>query len=395
MAGIETRHARSCRSRAGSRCNCTPTYQAHVFDARTGRRLRKTFPTHAAAKAWRQDSAVALREGRMRAPTGETLDQAAGVWVEGARAGAVHNRSGDPYKPSAIRAYEQNLRLRVLPALGRKRLHEIRRADLQALVDELVSEGTSPAVVMTTLLPLRAIFRRAVARGDLGVNPTSGLEMPAVRSRRDRIVSPADAERLLAALDPEDRPLWATALYAGLRRGELVALRWEDVSLAEGTIRVERGWDAIEGEIAPKSREGRRKVPVHAGLRDHLLDQRMSRADDAVRVFGSLSQVRRQAERAQERWRGAGLEPLTLHEGRHTYASFMIAAGVNAKALSTFMGHANIAITLDLYGHLMPGSQAEAASLLEGYLARAGGQATVLAEGATVAQSVAHPSLAQ
>ena len=61
---------------------------------------------------------------------------------------------------------------------------------------------------------------------------------------------------------------------------------------------------------------------------------------------------------------------MTLHEGRHAYASLMIAAGVNAKALSTFMGHANIAITYDLYGHLMPGSEDEAATLLDGYLAR-------------------------
>ena len=62
---------------------------------------------------------------------------------------------------------------------------------------------------------------------------------------------------------------------------------------------------------------------------------------------------------------------ITLHECRHTFASLMIAAGVNAKALSTYMGHANIAITLDRYGHLMPGSEDEAAALLDGYLARA------------------------
>jgi integrase len=65
-----------------------------------------------------------------------------------------------------------------------------------------------------------------------------------------------------------------------------------------------------------------------------------------------------------------GLEPITLHAARHTYASLMIAAGVNAKALCTFMGHANIGTTLDLYGHLFPGSQAEAASLLDAYLSR-------------------------
>jgi len=70
-------------------------------------------------------------------------------------------------------------------------------------------------------------------------------------------------------------------------------------------------------------------------------------------------------------WAQAGLAPITLHECRHTFASLMIAAGVNAKALSTYMGHANIAITLDKYGHLMPGNEAEAAGMLDAYLARA------------------------
>jgi integrase len=65
----------------------------------------------------------------------------------------------------------------------------------------------------------------------------------------------------------------------------------------------------------------------------------------------------------------AGLERITLHECRHTFASLMIAAGVNAKTLSTYMGHANISITLDRYGHLMPGNEAEAAGMLNAYLA--------------------------
>ena len=72
--------------------------------------------------------------------------------------------------------------------------------------------------------------------------------------------------------------------------------------------------------------------------------------------------------RADKAWKAAGLERITLHECRHTFASLMIAAGVNAKALQTFMGHANIGITLDRYGHLMPGSEAEAADLLDAYL---------------------------
>ena len=73
--------------------------------------------------------------------------------------------------------------------------------------------------------------------------------------------------------------------------------------------------------------------------------------------------------RADEDWEAAGLERITLHACRHTFASYMIAAGVNAKALSTYMGHATIATTLDLYGHLMPGSESEAAEMLDAYLA--------------------------
>ena len=77
------------------------------------------------------------------------------------------------------------------------------------------------------------------------------------------------------------------------------------------------------------------------------------------------------SKRAASAWRIAGLDQITLHECRHTFASLMIAAGVNAKALSTYMGHANISITLDRYGHLMPGNEEEAAGLLDAYLERA------------------------
>jgi integrase len=73
-------------------------------------------------------------------------------------------------------------------------------------------------------------------------------------------------------------------------------------------------------------------------------------------------------DRAYRAWRDADLQRITLHECRHTYASFMIAAGVNAKALSVYMGHSTVTITFDRYGHLMPGNEAQAAELLDAYL---------------------------
>jgi len=377
LTGIEVRHAKACASRDGGRCNCRPTYQASVWSARDGKRLRKTFPTLAAARAWRAEAQTAIRRGKLRAPEATTLREAAGELVDGMRSGKVRTRSGDVYKPSAVRSYEAALRDRVLPSLGAKRLADIQRRDVQRLADELLSEGLDPSTVRNALMPLRVIFRRALEDGDLAVNPTSHLRLPAVRGRRERIASPEEAQRLLAALPERDRPVWATALYAGLRRGELMALRWEDVDLAKGVIRVERAYDEKgRVEVEPKSLAGRRTVPIVGALRDELIAHKARQGRDEGRAFGSSAETPFQPSnlwrRAQTAWKRAGLEPIGLHEARHTFASVLIAAGVNAKAITTYMGHSSIQTTYDLYGKLMPGSEAEAeaAALVDAYLGR-------------------------
>jgi len=373
-AGIEIRHRKACRSRTGGACTCRPTYQASVWSAVEHKRIRKTFPTFAEARAWRSEAQTAIRRGTLRAPSQLTLRDGAEAWLEGVRAGSIRNRSGDRYKPSVIRGYETSLRLRILPELGNRKFSEIRRRDVQDVADRLLGQGLDPSTIRNTLMPLRAIFRRALARGDVTVNPTRGLELPAVRGKRDRIVSPDEAEALLAALAEHDRALWATALYGGLRRGELQALCWNDVDLATGVIRVERAWDVQEGPIEPKSRAGRRKVPIPAILRDYLVEHRHGRAGVMGHVFGRADGKAFDGPtvdaRAKTAWRRAGLAPITLHEARHTFASLMIAAGVNAKALATYMGHASVTITLDRYGHLMPGNEDDAAALLDAYIAR-------------------------
>jgi integrase len=296
------------------------------------------------------------------------------VWLAGAREGTTRNRSGDAYKPSVLRGYEQSLRLHVLPDLGAHKLARITTNDLQALVDRLQAADKQPATIRNAILPLRAIYRRACARDGLAVNPTSGLELPAVRGRRDRIASPAEASKLLAALPERDRAIWATAMYAGLRLGELRALRHEHVDIRGGVIRVEASWDPREGLIEPKSRAGKRSVPIPRVLSAHLARHRLAHGASGL-VFGRTPETPFQpksiANRALRAWEAAGLQPITLHEARHTYASMMIAAGVNAKALSTYMGHAGVAMTYDRYGHLMPGNEAEAAGLLDAYLGAA------------------------
>jgi integrase len=378
VEGVEEHHSRACASRRDGRCNCTPRYRGIVWSARDRKLIRGPWLIElTAAKTWRDDARSAVRKGTMRAPTPVTLREAAEQWLAGARAGAIRTRSGDRYKPSTIASYEEALRLRVLPELGGARLSEVRRADLQELVDQLQADGLKPSTIRNTLMPVRAIYRRAERRDQVAVNPTTRLELPAVRGRRERIASPSEASQLLAALPAGDRALWATAMYAGLRRGELRALAWDDVDLAANVIRVERSWDTRPGAEVdePKSRAGRRTVPIPSLLRTELLEHGLRSGRREGLVFGRAatepfdpSTVLARARRA---WAAAKLEPIGLHECRHTFASLAIAARVNAKALCTYMGHAGVAITYDRYGHLMPGNEHEAAGLLDSYLARA------------------------
>lgn len=378
--GIIARHSHGCPARwdvgpEKGPCRCSPRYQAQVWSPKDGKRISRTFPNQAAAKAWRHDASVALTRGTLLVGGGAKLREAAKDWQEAAEAGLVRNRSGDPYKPSALRGYEQALRTRILPALGDRQLSEIRRSDLQRLVNRLMAEGLSASTIRNALMPLRAIYRHALALDDVAVNPTTGVQLPAVRGRRERIASPAEAADLIAALPKQDRALWATAMYAGLRSGELQALTDELVDLDKNVIRVQWSWDPKAGRVAPKSRAGRRTVPIARALRLHLVEHQLARRRRGGLFFGRKGDkpFSNQAisQRADRTWKAVRLEPIGLHDCRHTFASLMIAAGVNAKALAAFMGHASITMTLDRYGHLFPGSEDEAAGLLDAYLERA------------------------
>jgi integrase len=378
VPGITRRHSRRCESRRGGSCSCRPTYQAQAWSARDRKPVRRTFSTLSAARAWRQEAQVDLRRRRMNAPTARLVRDAAAEWLEGARAGVVRTRSGEPYKPSALRSYEEALKRTILPDLGHLRLSALSRPRIQVLVDRMVAGGLAPSTVANAILPLRAIYRRALESEEVVLNPTERLALPKQRRGRDRVAEPREVEALLAVLPPRHRVLWAAAVYSGLRRGELQALLWSAIELDAGILRVERSWDRVAGPVAPKSRSGERTVPIPSSLRAELLTHRLRQGSGGVGfVFSATGEQPfdpSNALRAARRvWQAAGLRPLGFHQCRHTYASFMIAAGVNAKALSAYMGHSSITVTLDRYGHLMPGNERQAAALLEAFLERGRG----------------------
>jgi integrase len=371
--GIDVRHQRGCATRSGGRCNCAPTYQAQVSDRRSGRRIRKTFDSLSGAKFWRQDAQVALRKGTLQPAGRTTVHEAADALVAGMRDGSVLNRSGRPYKPSSHRGYAQLLNAYVLPTLGDRKLSSVQRRDVQDLVDGLRRQELSPSTIANALDPLRVIFRRAIRRDEIAVDPTVGVDMPAVRGRRDRIESPAQAQSYLDVLPPAERAFWAVALFAGLRRGELRGLRWADVDFAEGLIRVARSWDPVAGAIEVKTTAGERAVPMAGSVRRELASHKLrSGRDGDALVFGRTptepfyaSTIRARARKA---WKAAGLEPLTPHEARHCAISYFIASGMDWKQISVYAGHGDVRQTWNRYGHLVPGGEQKAADQLSTYL---------------------------
>jgi len=375
-----------------------------VFDKRAGKAIKKTFPSMAAARTWRHDAIVALRTGASPAavrPT-PTLARALDELLAGMRKGSIKNRDGYRYKPVVERTYRYAVEQHIKPALGGFKLAELRRADVQAFVDQLDAQGLAPSTIHNRLDPIRVVYRRAMRDDLVTVDPTDGLELPKVdkvarrRRNKDRVAAVAMAERLLDALSDDDRPLWATAFYCGLRIGEVRGLLWRHVDFAAGTLTVERGWDDREGEIPAKSEAGHRTVPLAGRLRTELAAHKLRSgrgADDLV--FGRTGSVPFARStihaRARRAWDAVNarlvaeaecegreidaaelLRPLSAHAARHTCASYLIAAEINPKALSVYMGHSSVATTYDIYGHLLPGDEAEHAAQLDAFLDQRG-----------------------
>ena len=208
------------------------------------------------------------------------------------------------------------------------------------------------------LMPLRVIFRRALRDGEIAASPIAAVELPAADEQpRDRYATPDETRQLVATVPPGDRAAWALAFYAGLRLGEIRALDWQHVDLDAGEVHVRAAYcNRTKQVTAPKTAKARRTVPIVGELRRILLEHRLRtgrrRGLVVRRVDGSVESGDSLAWRAEKAWKTAGLERVTMHQARHTYASLMVLARVPVTSLSEFMGHTSITVTIDRYAHL-------------------------------------------
>jgi len=176
---IRTRHARSCASRTGQRCNRTPSHATSVYIAADRKKVRRSFPTQTAARAWQRDSRVKADRGTLRAIRTPTLAAAAEDLIEGMKDNSVRARGDKPFRAPVIREYESMLRRRVVPTpLAKKRLSQITHADLVYFVRDLHRQGLSPSSIRNTFDPIRVIFREAAEVGLVPANPMGGAATP-------------------------------------------------------------------------------------------------------------------------------------------------------------------------------------------------------------------------
>jgi integrase len=308
---------------------------------------------------------------------GEFLDQ----WL-GQTAGGLTARTRERYR-SII---DNHLK----PALGHHPLAKLTPMQIQAHYSQALKNGRddgtgalSPATVLKAHHILHRALRQAVRWQLIARNPADAVEPPrALRTEMRALDSAQTATLLAAAADTRLAMPILLAVSTGMRRGELLGLRWSDVDLVTGTVAVRQTINETSEGIAfagPKTAKSRRVLPIGAttvaALKRHRADQdglrlgQGSAYHDADLVFclpdGSPWSPSAFSLAFMRLLRKTELPQIRFHDLRHTHASQLLAQGVHPKIVSERLGHANIGITLDTYSHVLPGLQQEAVAAFD------------------------------
>lgn len=348
-----------------------------------GRPVRKmvTGPTRAAVVKRMRELRDAADEGRQPARADLTVSRFLTEWLDDVLPGTV--------AASTEQQYRDVVRLYVIPHLGRKRLRTLQARDVARMLRELDDEGRSANTRRLARSVLRRALRWAEAEGIVARNVAALANGVKVGRSEGRTLTPDQARQLLAHLEGDRlEAAYTVALSLGLRRGELLALTWDDLTLdaTPPRLTVHRTLSRVKGPglvlSDTKTAGSRRTVhlpsPVVAALRAHRARQAEERlvagpewterplgADLVFRTpWGTPTDpdnFRNHCYRVTEE---AGIGRWSPHEMRHSAASLLIAQGVPLKLVSETLGHASIRITSDVYGHLLDDAGAVAADAM-------------------------------
>jgi len=316
-----------------------------------------------------RDALTARDSGLQPAPARETADHYLTTWAAGVRA-SVRPRTAD--------SYEQIVRDHLAPAFARVPLTRLTPQLIQRTYRDLADRGLSPKTVGNCHAALHKALSQAARWRLVPANVADLVDPPRVPQHQMKALSPDDARQVLAtAADDPLEALWRLAITCGLRLGELLALRWSEVDLDSGTLSViaslERWEDGVAVVAEPKTARSRRQVQLGSAIADAL--QRHRSAHPGIGYVFTRSDGRPLSrsilDKAWTRLNGrAGVPRVRFHDLRHTAATLLLGRGVHPKIVSEMLGHSTVAITLDLYSHVTPTMQREAAAAMDELLSR-------------------------
>jgi integrase len=334
-----------------------------------GKRHIKTFATAREAKAY-----VPPAEG---IPTPESLFvyQAAEIWIQAVTHGRKDN---GPAEYSTLRQYKSHLKHHILPAIGDKKLSQLTKVDVAAFRDHLLTKLSRP-MAKKVLTSFKGILSEAESRGLIPTNIASSSTIGAKGRHKKHIEIPSKAEirAILAELDKRAtdysgrrwRALFAVAIYSGFRSSEIRGLMWDAVDLKAGNLTVKQRADE-RGVIGPiKNASSLRTISIPAFLVTMLRNWKIECPPGQLVFPNTRGNVQSNADIHQRGWhpvqiaarvtKANGKPKLNFHCLRHFRASLLIEDGANPKEVMAEMGHANIAMTYDLYGHLFTDEDAD------------------------------------
>jgi integrase len=291
-------------------------------------------------------------------------------------------------RPTTFAGYRAHVRVYVNPALGSIPLQSVTTDQLSTFYLQLHRAGgrdgaaLAPATVRRIHATLHRAFRDAMSWGYLNRNPAALAVKPKQRGAGSVEMRTWTAAELRRFLDHvrDDRlfAAWRLAASTGLRRGELLGLRWRDVDLDAGRVSVGQTLTTVGNKVAfgePKTARGKRSIALDGVTINALRTWRARQAEERLtfgpawrdtglvfgREDGSLIHPDTFSFRFDRQVRAAGLPRIRFHDLRHTHATLALQAGVPAKVVSERLGHATVAFTLDVYCHVIPALQEDAA----------------------------------
>jgi integrase len=290
----------------------------------------------------------------------------------------------DTVRKSTHEGYEYAIGPHIKPALGRIKLKDLNPAQIRWFYRERLDSGLAPATVHKMHVVLHKALKAAVADGLIPRNAAAGLKLPRITREEIDPLTEEQSRRLLESVRGDRlEALYVLALNTGMRQGELLALKWDDVDLERGILRVRRTLTHADKAFVlgePKTKNSRRTIRLTTGaldaLRAHLsrqlreMEQMGSLYQPGGLIFATQSGTIINPSNLRNRsfkplLKHAGLPEIRFHDLRHTCATLLLGRDVNAKVVSEMLGHSSISITLDIYSHLLPDMQEKAAKALE------------------------------